>query len=284
MTQESAEVVQAQAAAVQNVAAGDKQVHRDQQETTDNPAKAEPQETLDNLEDHQFKPVNKQLHHHVTHALLDHPDHPDLQAPQETLDPTETPAKEVAHPNQDHQDPKDHQDHQDPTVTQEAQVSQEHQPNLKKQDQEHLDPPETQDHQDHQDPQDSLDSQVAQGNQDKRDQTDNQERQEMTDSLVSQETPDPLEVQEKKVSARNTAPSTVVSSSRMEHEDVKPSKKRTRGDLPNNPCPMNQQFPFLLIVAQKTAIYYVSLLYCIGDWVGWSIFGPTHSSPQFFLK
>jgi len=240
---------------------------QDPQETTVNQANQVLPETQDKVEDLQFKHANKLLHHHVTHVPLDHQDHQAAQESQEMPDQMVTQDKEAATRNQDLLDLKDPRDHQDQTEIQAAQDSPEPQLKARKQDQEPQDQQEIPAHQDHQDQPDNLDNQEAQVNQEAKDQAVNQEPQEMMDSQVNPDPPVNQEAPVKRVSARNTALSMVESSSKMEHADVKSRsfKTHTRGDLPKTPCPMNQQFPFLLLVAQKTAIYYVSL-YCIQDW------------------
>jgi len=256
--------------------------HQDQPETMDNQERAELQEAQAMQEDLQFKHVSNLPLHHAHLALLARRDLPDNQAHPETQDQTEIQDKAVAIPNPDRLDQKDHQDHQDQMDSQARQDNPVNQLNRKKQDQASQDLWEMLDHRDHQDQLVSQDNPEDQVNQDRRDPMANPAPLEMMGSPVIQERAEHQEVQVRKVSVRNTAPSMVESSSKMEHEDVKsrPSTQRTRGDLPKTPCPMNQQFPFLLLVAQKTAIYYVSLLYCAQEWG--SIFGLFH--PLFFLK
>jgi len=251
---------------------------QDLPEITANLANQELQETQDKLDVHLFKYVNKQLRHHAIHVQLDHQDRQVNQAHQAMPVQMEIQGKEAEIPNPDPQDQRDHLDHQDQMDSQEPQEIQVKMHNPKKQAQDNQDPPETQDHQDHQDQQASQDSRAAQADQDLKDLMDNQELQEMT---VNQDKLGNLanqEAAERKVSVRNTAPLTVESSSKTVHVDVKSQfSKRSRGDLLNPLCPMNQHTFILLLVAQKTAIYYVSLLYCTQGLA--SIFG--FSNPLF---
>jgi len=270
MIQESAEEAQARevaAAAVPIVVQGAARDLQDHQEITGSQENRVLPEIQVKLDVHQSKPVSKLLHPHVTHVPLDHQDHQEAQEPQEMQDQTETPDKEAVAHNLGRQDLKAHLDHQDQTVTPEALDSQEHQLKAKKPDQEPQDQQETLDHQDHQDQLEVQDNQEGQDNQEAKGPAGIPELRVTMDSQDNQDHLDNQEAPVKRVSVRNTALSTVESSSKMEHADVKSSsfKTHTRGDLPKTPCPMNQQFPFLLLVAQKTAIYYVSL-YCIQDW------------------
>jgi len=277
--------VQAPAVLAQNVVAAVKPDHPDHPETMDSPVKAEHPEAPDKLADHQFKHVNKLLHLHVIPAQPDHPDH--LVPPEHPVmpDQTETLDKVAAIHKQAHPDQKDHLDHQDLMDNPVPPDNPAPQLNHKKQDRDKQDQPEMQDHQDHQDQPDNQDSRAAQEPQDQRDQMDNPEHPEMTDSLATPVKLVNLEALVRRVFARNTVPSTEESSSRMEHVDVKSrSQTRTRGDLPLTPCPMIQRFPFSLLVAQKTAIYYVSLVYFVGDWRRESSFGLSVSFRSFFLK
>jgi len=275
--------VQALEAAVPNVVREARLARQDHPETMDNQERAEPQEAQEMPADHQSQLANKLLHLHVTHALLDHQDRPEHQERPAMPVPTEIQDKAAAIRQLDLLDQRDHQDLPGRTEIQEPQETQDRTHKVKTPGKGSQAQPEMPDLQDLQDQQVNQVNPEDQDNQDQRDRTDNLEHQEMTDN------PDNLDRQvnpaelEKRVFARNTAPSTEESSSRMELADVKPhsfSKKRTRGDLPTTPCPMNQHFS-LLLVAQKTAIYYVSLLYCIRDWSG-SFRGRSHS--MFFLK
>jgi hypothetical protein len=283
MIQELAEEAQAQeeAEVVPIVVAEDKLDHQDPQETTDLQERVELQEVPETPDNRQYLFANKQLHHHVILAPLDHQDHQEAQVLQVTLVQMEIQELEAEIQLRARQDQKDHPDPQDLTEIPANQALQEPQLNLKKQDQDNQDPLEMQAHQDHQDQQDNLDSPAAQEPQDQRDQMETQEPQETMDNQDTLEIVAPQAAQVKKESARNTVPLTEEFSSKMERADVKSHCiQRTRGDLPKIPCPMNQQFPFFIIVAQKTAIYYVSLLYCMQEWR--SIFGFFHS--LFFLK
>jgi len=280
--QELVEEVQALEEAVQSAVQEGKLARQVHQVTMEAQEKAEHQEAQEMLDDHQLPLANRQLHHHVTLVPLDHQDHQVHQEPQETPDQTVIQVKAEATHNQAHQDQKDHQDHQVQMETQAHPAAQDNQLNHKTQAQDNLDQPEMPDHQDHQDQQASQASQVDQEPQDQKDQTEIQEPQEMMVNRVNQDQQDNQEALVRKEFVQNTAQSMEESSLKMEPDVVKSVQiiQRYRSDLPKIPCPMNQQFPFVLLVAQKTAIYYVSLLYCIHE-LG-SIFGLTFS--KFFLK
>jgi len=264
------------------VAAEEALDHQDHQETMANQENLEHQEIPEMQDVHLLPLVNKQPHLRV---ILVQPVLRDLQAAQEhqeTPDQMETQAKEEVTRSLAPQDQRAHPDLQDQTEIPEHQEIQEPQLRAKKPAQDNQDQQEIPAHQDLQDQQDNQVNQEDQDNPDQKDQMETQEPQETTVNLVIQERAELQAVAEKKESARNTAPLTEESSSKMEHADVKarPCIQRTRRDLPKIPCPMNQQFPFFIIVAQKTAIYYVSIFYCIQEWR--SIFGFFHS--LFFLK
>lgn len=275
-------MVQALEAAVPNVAVEDKLGPLVRQVITANLASQVPLETPEMLEDHPSPLVNKLPHHHVILVRLDHRDQTEAQARPEMPALTATLDKEVATRNRDRLVQKVHLGNLEPLEMLEALDRLEHPLNLKTPDKDNQDLLETLDPLDPPARAEAPDSPEDQEPQDLKDQMDSPVPQEMTDNPATQEKLVNQEDLEKKESVRNTAPSMAESSSRMEHEDVKsrPAKIRTRGDLPKIPCPMNQHF--LLLVAQKTAIYYVSLLYCIQD-LGSFLLGSTfHFS--FFLK
>jgi len=286
MILESAEVVQALEVdleeAVPSAARAGSQAPQDPQETMANQERAEPQEAQETQEDLQLLLANRLHLLLAIHVPPDPQDHQEAQAPPEMQVPMVTPDREAEVLSPDHQDQRDHQDHPDQMDNLDNQDRQVNPHNLKKLDQDNQDLPETQAHQDHQDQQDNQGNQEVQALQGRRDQMGNQELQETMDSQVTQVNQELQVDQVRRAYVLSTALSMVESSSKTEPADVKfrVSTQRTRGDLPNSPCPMNQQFPFLLLVAQKTAIYYVSFLYCAQDWG--SIYGLTH--PLFFLK
>jgi hypothetical protein len=282
MILELAEVAQVLAEAAQTVVRAAAQAQAGHLEIMVSQERAEPQEVQEVQVALLFKPANKLLHLHVILAQLAHQDPQALQDNQVMPDQMETQVKDQAHLSPAHQAPRDHPDHPDLMDNQVNPEGQGNQLKARMPDKDNQVHQATADPQDPPDQLDNPDNQVDQEPPDQKDQMDSQERQEMT---ANQDTQVKLELQEapvRKVSARNTVLSTVESSSKTEHADVKSriSIQRTRGDLPNSPCPMKQQFPFLLLVAQKTAIYYVSFLYCTQE-LG-SIFGLTN--PLFFLK
>jgi len=255
-------VVLAPEEAAPTAAAEVKPDHQDHLETLDAQETPEHQAAQATQDAHPLKFANRPLHHLATLAQLDRQDHQEPPALQEMLDQTANPDKEAAALNQD---PLDHQDHQDHLVSQETQEPQDNpdsQPSPKKPDQDSQAQLETPDHQDHQAQLDSQDSQEAQEPQDRKDLQETPELQETTVSQVIQAKPATQEAPARRVFARNTAPWTAVSSSRTELVAVKRPLVLSSGDLlPPETCPMI--CPFLL-VDQKTAIYYVFLLWTIG--------------------
>jgi len=268
---ESPEVVQALVEAALTAAAEVKPAHQDHQEIQADPETAELQALQATQDVPQLKSANRLLHHL---AILAQPAHQDHQVHQElpaTLDQTANQVTEAALHNQDHQD---HQDPQERQVNQEIREPQEAQAktlNPKTLDQEPQDQPEMRDHQDHQDQQVNQDSQADQAHQDRKDRMEIQELQETMDNQDTQEKPEHQAAPERRVFARNTAPWTVEFSSRMELVVVKRPPFSSNGDLhPIETCPMNSPF-LILLVTQKTAIYYVFLCSVFGA------FGSTRS-------
>lgn len=247
------------AAAAPNAVAEVKLAHQDLLAIQEDQETLELQARQAIQEDHPNKFANRQHHHRVTRVQPDHPDLQELLDQLEMLDQTDNLDKEAVTQLQDLLDLQDHQDNQAPQVTLELQVNQAPQRNRKKQAQEPQDQLETPDHQDHQDLLVNQDSQAAQANPVAKDQTETQEPQETTASPVNQDSQEAQAVPARRVFARNTAPWTVVSSSRTELVAVKRPLISSSGDLhPPKTCPMI--CPFLL-VDQKTAIYYVFLLW-----------------------
>jgi len=243
-----------------------KLAHQDQQETTAVQETAELQEAQETPVTHRLQSANKQLHLHAIHALLDHPDHLDHQEPQEMLDQMDNPDKAVPTLNPDLPDQKAHPDQLEIQETQDLMDNQEHPLNLKKPEQDNLVQLEMPVHQDHQDQQVNQDNLAAQEPPDQKDLTVTPAVPETMDNPEPLDNLDSLEVPEKRVFARNTVLSTEVSSSKTELADVKLALKRRKSvDLPTSTCPMNTDF---LLVAQKTAIYYVSLflVFCPFRW------------------
>jgi hypothetical protein len=161
------------------------------------------------------------LHHHANHArkaLQDQQDHQDLQAMPVNQDNQDNQDKTLHLANRDQKDHRDHQDSLANPAHQEKMVPR--RPHR----QVNLGPPdqlETKDHQDHQDLPETQAATPDQDQPDQRDLQDHQDLQETTDSPVLPASLARQETQEKRVSARNTAPWTEVSSSKMELVAVK---------------------------------------------------------------
>lgn len=247
------------AAAAPNAVAEAKPVRQDLLAIQVGQATLARQAAQETQEDHPNKFANRPHHHRVTHVQLAHLDLQELLDQLVMPVQTDNLDKEAVTQLQDLLDLQDHQDNQAPQVTLELQVNQAPLPNPKKAAQEPQDQRETPDHQDHQDLLVNQDNQEAQANPVAKDQTETQEPQETTDSPVNQDRQEAQAAAARRVFARNTAPWTVVSSSRTELVAVKRPLISSSGDLhPPKTCPMI--CPFLL-VDQKTAIYYVFLLW-----------------------
>jgi len=185
------------------------------------PENLEHQDCQETPENRQFNLASQSLHHHANLVHKVRQDLPDHQDHQEMLDnpaPQETQEAILHQESQDQRDHQDLQDHQDNQEHQENQAHQHKAPRLK---QELRDHQETPDHQDLQDHQDSQETTQGQDQQDQKDHPDHQDHQETMDNLEHLVKVEHQEMQEKRVSARNTAPSMVESSSRTELDVVK---------------------------------------------------------------
>lgn len=180
-----------------------------------------PQDYPETQESHQFNHASQSHHLHVNHALPDHRDHLDHQDLQETLEPQEHQEIQELILHQAKQDQKDHQDPQDNPANPVRQESPEPQLKAAHHNQVPQDPLETQDHQDQPALQDSLVMTQARDPRDRKDHPDHQDPQETMDSQDHQDRQEHQEMPEKRVFARNTAPSMEVSSSKMELAVVK---------------------------------------------------------------
>jgi hypothetical protein len=257
MTPELAEEVHLQAEDhAQNVVQEDKLAHQDLPETTENQEMLELLEALEAPVNQPSRSANKQLHHHATHAQLDHPDHQELQEHQVMPVQMETQDKAVEIHNQAHLDLRDHLDLLEALANLEPLVTQAKTPNRKTVEPEPQDQLGMPDRQDHPDQLVNQDNQADQDNLDQKAPTETPDPLETMDSPDTQERRELQAVLVRRVFARNTAPSMVEFSSKTALAAVKLAPTRL-ADLPTSICPMNT----LLLVAQKTAIYYVSL-YC----------------------
>jgi hypothetical protein len=209
---------------------------------------------------HPLACVNKLLRHRVIRVPPVHPVHQAVQARQAMPVPTAITVKEEATHSLDQQDLKDLTD---PLANQALMDNLAHPVrmlNRNKAAKAHLAPQETPAHPDHLDQLDNLANPEDLAHQGQRDLTETQEHPEMMVSKANRAVRAVQEVEAKRVSARNTAPSTEVSSSRTALADVSLTFEGYKNvDLPTTTCPMNTTF---LLVAQKTAIYYVSLYCC----------------------
>jgi hypothetical protein len=191
------------------------------QEDQDAQESREHQDCQETQANHPSNLANQSLHHHASLVQLVHQGHPVLQAPLGMLANRAHQATQEATPHPENQDQRDHQahlaarDNQDHPENQELQLNHPHlNPDLPDQSEmlAHPDPQALQDSQDQMQDQDPLDPKDPQARQAHLETTANRAHQ---DNLERQEMP------ERRVSARNTAPSMEVSSSRMEHAVVK---------------------------------------------------------------
>lgn len=212
------------AVAVATAALAERPDHRAHQEPLDDQATPEHQEAQETQADLLNRFVSSQLVRHASRARKDHPDLQDQLERQEMPDPTDTQATQEAHRNQVHQDHPDRPVNQEAPDNLEDPDSQERQRSLSRPTQDPLGHQEMLDHRADPDSQEDLVSQEGQAHRDQRDRQAHQDHQETTDSPVSQVSLDSPEAPERRVSARSTAPSTAVSSSKMEQDGVKKSK------------------------------------------------------------
>jgi len=259
-TQESAEVVQAPVEAVLIVVREVRLVHPARLEMQGDPETLVPPEHLETLDAPPFKHVNKSPRHLVTHVLLVLLDplvpqvHLAMLDQMDNLDKEEAILNQVRQDRKAHPDPLDRQDNQD-TMDNPANLLSHKKP--AQDNQAHL---ATLDLLDHQDP---LDNPAIRADLAHLAPKDLLEILVLPETMAIQATlarPVHLEALERKVFARNTAPWTVESSSKMAPADVKQFHfVRSSGDLhPSKTCPMNT---LLILCSQKTAIYYVFFLF-----------------------
>jgi len=187
--------------------------HQENRARTANPERQEFQEPPDA---HRRFHASQSLLRRASHAHRDHPDHQDLPEPpvtpehQDNQDAQETMLHQA---NQDQRDLQDRQENQacpDPLVNQELRLSakrwfRENQARLA-----------TKGLQDHQDLPDSQAPTDCQEHQDQKDPTDRRDHLEMTDNPELRDHLDLPGLPARRVSARDTAPSTVECSSRTE--------------------------------------------------------------------
>jgi len=206
------------------VTAAASQDHQDLEGLRENPV-AQENPVLPGLQEHQeshrLSHASPSLRHRASPAHLDPLDRPDPQDHRETLDPQaslEIPDKthpQASQARRVHQANREHQDSPEP------QESPEPPPNLLRSfpdPQDHREMPDRQEHQASPEGQEATVSQDQQAPRDPLDHLDPQETTANREHLVSQER---LEAPERRVSARNTVPSTEESSSRTELVAVK---------------------------------------------------------------
>jgi hypothetical protein len=193
-------------------------VHQDQPEPperTEDPASQVLQVSPAIQENHQSNHASQLLHHRASLAQLDLPDHQDHQGPPVTQVSQVSQVNQDKTPHLENQDQKDHPDHpanQDNPVPQE---NPELQPKALHHNQAHQDHQETKAHLDQPDHQDNPETMLDLDPQDQKghlDHLDHPETMVNQDLQVNQELQAMLA---RRVFARNTAPSTVESSSRM---------------------------------------------------------------------
>jgi len=211
------------AVAAATAALAERQDHRDHQEPRDDQETREPPEAQETQADLLTRCVSSQRVHRASHARKDHPVLQVQLERQEMPDQTDTQATQEAHHNLVHQDRPARQDSQETPGNLEDPDSPEPQRSRSQPTQDPLDHQEMPDHQADQDSQEDQASQEAQALPDPKDHLAHQDHQETTDSPASPVSLVSQEAQERRASARSTAPSTVVSSSRMEQDGVKKS-------------------------------------------------------------
>jgi len=189
---------------------------RERLDVPENPESLEPQEIPETQENHHSPPASQRRHHRANLVPKDLPAHLAHQARPENLERLEPPDDQEAMLHQARQDlvdlldPLENWDLKDPPENQEFPLVPKHlhlesleKPEIK-------DLPARLDHQDHQDRMDRRE------HPDQKEPQDPMEHQEWTATLDLLDHLDPLELQERRVSARNTVPPTEEFSSKTE--------------------------------------------------------------------